>query len=320
MSLPSHFDESGAQFAWDSTTLKTAFECERKYYFQYIQHYISAVRSVHLIFGGHYASSIELYHKRVALGDTHDEAVLAAVQFAMISTWVHNLEPDGTRRPGTGHAQEFFSTSKTRENLIRTLVWYFEEFKDSDFKTLIKSDGIPAVEYSFKFEIDNGLVLCGHNDRMVQYDSDSIFIQDQKTTGSTVTPHSFTNYDLDIQMTLYTFAGQATLAMPIKGVMIDIAQVAVGFSRFLRGFTYRTQGYLTEWYAHMLHKIGQVREHTQEFRATGNDEIFPPNFTACTNYGGCEFREVCKQSPEFRNRMLRSNFEKRTPWNPLESR
>jgi hypothetical protein len=317
--LPSHFDDSGAQFAWDSTTLSTAFECERKYYFQYIEHFVDATRSVHLIFGGHYAKAVERYHKALALGASHDEAVYSVVRDAMIDTWIHNLNEDGSRRPGTGHAELFLSTSKTRENLIRTIVWYLEEYKNSEVKTLIKSDGTPAVEYSFKLPVDNDIIFCGHLDRVIEF-ADANFVQDQKTTGSTVTPNSFAAYDMAVQMSMYTWAGKAIFATPIKGVMIDIAQVASGFSRFLRGFTYRSDEYLTEWYGQVQAKIEVIRRKTQHYQDTGDSSVFQPNYTACTNYGGCEFRDVCSKAPQFRAQFLRSNFERRRPWNPLESR
>jgi hypothetical protein len=102
--------------------------------------------------------------------------------------------------------------------------------------------------------------------------------------------------------------------------MLDVAQIAVGFSRFMRGFTYRTEEFLSEWYFTTLQHVSAIRGVTQRFRDTGNAAHFPPNFTACGNYGGCEFREVCSKSPQYREQFLKSNFEKRRPWNPLESR
>lgn len=319
--LPSSFDSTGAQFAWDSTSLKSAFACARLYYYEMIEQYQDNKSSVHLIFGSIYASALERYHKHLVLDSLpHDEAVYEVVRFALIESWVHNLTPEGERRPGTGHPVVFDSTAKTRENLIRTIVWYLEEFRDSDYTTFVASDGRPAVELSFKLEVDNGIVLCGHNDRIVEY-GPALFVQDQKTTGGTVSPFTFEGYDLDIQMSLYTFAGKAIYNAPIKGVMVDIAQIAVGFSRFMRGFTYRTEDQLQEFYEQIMTKIEETQAQSRRFADTGNPEVFPMNFTSCGNYGGCPFRKVCRTPRQFRAKFLESNFTRRAePWNPLIER
>jgi len=319
--VKTHFNKSGLQMAWDSTSLKLAYECPRKYYYKMIQDWEDSLKSVHLIFGGHYARALETYHKLVTKdGLTHDEATLAVVRQTLIESWIHNLTKDTLERiPGTGHPQEFLHTAKTRENLIRTIIWYLEEFKESDFETYIKADGTPAVEFSFKLEVDANIVLCGHVDRLLAHGRD-IFVQDQKTTGTTVAPYYFENYDLDIQMSMYTFAGKAIYNIPVKGVMIDAAQIAVGFTRFMRGFTYRSEDELNEWYDETLAKIDEIHSYTREYLDTGDYQKFPRNLTSCTNYGGCEFRKVCKQAPQFRESQLKSNFSRREPWNPLVER
>ena len=321
MTLPSCFDKQGSQFAWDSTSLKAAYACSRLYYYQLVASYEDPTASVHLIFGGLYAKALETYHKLViADGLPHDEALLTIVQQTMVASWVHNLDAEGNALPGTGHAVQFYHSAKTRENLIRTIVWYLEEFRVSDFTTLVTSEGKPAVEFTFKLEADNGIILCGHNDRIVEYEG-HYFVQDQKTTGGTVSAYSFEQYDLDIQMSLYTFAGSAIFSTPIKGVMIDVAQIAVGFSRFMRGFTHRSPDQLEEFYSSIMAKIAEVQEQSRRFADTGNPDAFPMNYTACGNYGGCPFRKVCRQPKQFRDNFLRSNMQKRSvPWNPLVSR
>jgi len=321
MQLPSNFDEHGAQFAWDSTTLKAAYTCQRYYYYAFVENFSTENNSVHLLFGGIYAASLEHYHKMLATEDcTHEEAVFSAVRYAMIRSWIHNLTPEGERRPGTGHPAEFLSSSKTRRNLIRTIIWYLEEFRNSDYTTLKLSDGRPAVEYSFKLPVDNGFVFCGHLDRVVDMVGDN-FIQDQKSTGTSLSAWSFLQYDLDVQMSMYTFAGNAIFHTPVKGVMVDIAQIATDYSKFLRGFTYRTKEQLEEFYAESMAKIIETRERTKRWRDTEDESAFPRNLTACGNYGGCPFRETCRQPAKYRQKFIRSNLARRAePWNPLVAR
>src|SRR5882757_7769861 len=89
-------------------------------------------------------------------------------------------------------------------------------------------------------------LLCGHLDRVVTF-NDDIYVMDRKTTTSTPGDYYFDQFEPNNQMTLYTLAGKVVLDSPIRGVIIDAAQVAIDFSRFTRGITYRTQDNLEEW-------------------------------------------------------------------------
>lgn len=307
------FDESGVQFAWDSTSIKIAEECLYKYRLKMIEGWQPFRKSVHLIFGGHYATALESYHKYVASGMSEDEATHLVVHEALVASWDHERDPDGERIPGTGSAQDFDHNAKTRANLIRTIIWYLDTFgEDDSCHTAALSDGKAAVEHSFRLEVDDGLMLSGHLDRLVDY-SGSLYVQDQKTTGSTITPRYFEQWNPDTQMSLYTFAGKAIFNIPVKGVMIDAAQVAVGFTRFERGFTFRDEGQLNEWYDNAMYHIQQARKATIE-------NHFPMNTSSCNNFGGCQFRNVCSRSPAVREQFLKADFERGERWDPLKVR
>ena len=137
---------------------------------------------------------------------------------------------------------------------------------------------------------------------------------DQKTTGSTISGYFFSQFDLSNQMTGYTLAGQAIFHAPVRGVIIDAAQIAVGFTRFERGMTYRTPAQLDEWINGTLQTIAYIR-------SLPLDRPWPMNLTACRNYGGCPFAAVCAADPSQRDRILRSDFTNEAAgWDPLERR
>ncbi len=316
---PSPFDATGAQYAWDSTSLKWATSCQRYYAFQMLLSF-EGEKSVHLIFGGHYARALETYHAQIALGFDHEYSLFFVVQQTLVESWIHHVDPvTRARLPGTGHAQEFASDKKSREALIRSIIWYLEEYRNSEWRTHILSNGKAAVELSFTFELSDNILYSGHIDRVVSHGGD-LFAQDQKSTGSTASPHYIRQYDTDIQMSGYALAGQLILGSPIKGVMIDVAQIMANSTAFFRGFTTRSQDQLEEWRSEALITIDSIRRATQEYYATEKLSAFRPNFTACGNYGGCAFRPVCAMPPSLRERFLKSNYNKRDQWNPLASR
>lgn len=275
------FTPEGVQFKWNSSSLQLADACPRKYQYQMLQKWKFPGESVHLKFGGLFADALDLFYKsRETL--PREEAVQAAVDFAIDASYGWESEDNLKNRP----------------NLIRTLVWYFEEYKDDIPVTRIND--APAVELKFELDADNGVVFAGTIDRLVDY-SDTIFVMDQKTTGGTISPYYFQRYDPDIQMSMYTFAGKASYTEEVKGVLIDAVQVAVGFSRFARQPVYRTASQLSEWYDEMMELIELTQHYTRE-------NHFPKRTASCFNYGGCPFREVCSRSPEVRKNFLAAKF------------
>lgn len=324
---------TNVQYAWDSTSLGWLKTCPRLYQYFMVEGWSSKYESVHLRFGIEYHAALHDYELSRQAGIPHDDAVFDTINALLIRT--------GDFRPNEethGKAGKY----KSRENLIRTVIWYLDKFEHDKAETFILDNGKPAVELSFRFELDWGPItaetfkdtpdggqfltgngqpylLCGHLDRVVTF-NDELFTMDRKTTTSTPSSWYFTQYEPDNQMTLYTLASQIVLGSPIKGVIIDAAQIALDFSRFGRGFTYRTKDQIEEWLHDLRYWLGKAEEY-----ATAN--YWPMNDKACNNFRseasgqvGCPFREVCSKSPQVRKEFLKSGFERNERWNPLKAR
>jgi hypothetical protein len=310
------------QFAWDSTSLGWLKTCPRLYQYSMIEGWRSHGPSVHLDFGSYYHHALELYDRHRADNCDHNEALYLAVKYCLEVTWVDGAPADW------GH------NLKTRETLVRSVIWYLEEFGDNDAaKTVVLKNGKPAVELSFRLELDFGpkaagyynkdmvedgrivcnqpYVLSGHLDRVVEF-SGGIYVMDRKTSSTTIGSYYFDGYNPDNQMSLYTFASKVIYQTPVRGVIIDAAQIAVGFTRFSRGFTFRTESQTEEW-------LANTREWLRLAEQYAVQGFWPMNDKSCHQYGGCAFRKVCSKSPEVRHKFLESDFTKRH-WNPLEAR
>lgn len=295
----------GLQLAWDSTSLGALKTCPRKYQLSIVEGWTPRRTSVHLLFGQYYHSALEQYDHSRAAGATHDEATEDAVLRALRDTW-HDGRP-------------WFSddSNKNRLTLVRTVVWYLEEFRDDSVVTVRLASGKPAVELSFRFETtycaSDGAVymLCGHMDRLATLNGD-VYVLDRKTTKSSVDQRYFDGFSPYNQFTLYALAGKIVYNTPVKGVIVDGAQILVGSSRFLRGFSPRSDAALDEWYNELRYWFMQAETYAHH-------QHWPMNDTACGNYGGCPFREVCSKSPATRDKWLQAMFKKRT-WDPLQVR
>jgi len=308
------------QFAWDSTSLGAFKKCPRYYQYKILEGWRKPNDSIHLRWGQELHSALEDYARSLAVGVRHDDAVHDTIR-ALLER-IQDWEPE---------PQSKSEELKTKANLVCAVVWYLEHYHPDPAETLILANGKPAVELSFAFELEwgpgpfNGLftdangeprsqpyLLCGHLDKVVKFGGD-LYVMDHKTASTTPGAYYFNQYDPNNQMSLYTLASQTIMRSPIRGVIIDVIQVAVGFSHFTRGFTYRTPDQLEEW-------LDNTRVWLRDAEGCAEQGFWPMNDAACSHYGGCEFQGICSKSPGVRERFLESNFERKEPWNPLVSR
>ena len=300
----------GLQLAWDSTSLGSLKVCPWKYYLTMIEGWESKRRATPLSFGIWFHEGAEQYHKLVATGESHDDAVCTVVHTLLKASGTRNT--DGSFSPW-----ESDDNRRTRFTLVRSIVWYLETYRDDNIITLIRANGKPAVELSFRIPIElttpegTEYLLCGHLDRVGELDG-QLFVADYKTSGSTLSSHFFSNFSPSNQMSMYTMAGNVIFGRPLAGVIVDGIQCAVGFNRFGRGFAPRTPNQIEEWLEDTFQWIRIAEKYAV-------DQHWPMNDTACSMYGGCAFRHVCEKDPSVREQFLDAEFVRRT-WDPLISR
>jgi hypothetical protein len=321
--------DTNIQFAWDSTCLGLIKTCPRLYQYTIIDGWQPKGESIHLRFGIEYHQALQEYDVSRANGVKHEDAIHDTIAALMERTFDWN--------PGSDIKAGRY---KNRGTLISLVVDYLDYFADDPAETYIKSDGQPAVELSFRFELDWGptwtrrefvpelggeaeiisspqpYILSGHLDRVVNF-NDQLMVMDRKTTTTTLGSYYFNQWEPSNQMTLYTLAGRIILDSPIRGVIIDAAQVMLDQpNRYVRGFTYRTEDQLQEWLDDLKYHLIAAENYAQT-------DYWPMNDTACDKFGGCRFRGICSKSPQVREIFLKSDFVKLEPedrWNPLKPR
>lgn len=296
------------QLYWDSTSLGALKTCPRYYEYVIVRGYGGSGRAnAHLFFGQEYHAGLELYDRLKAQGKSHEEAVLSSVKALLISTWDFDL-----KRPWISE-----EPTKNRDSLIRSIIWYLDQFENDPLETIILANGQPAVELSFRFEPnlqsdeDEEFFLCGHLDRMVTY-QDRPWILDRKTSKSYLNERYFSHFSPDNQMSLYDIAGKVVYREPVAGIIIDAAQILVEGTRFQRGFISRSEGQREEWLRDLIFWLANAQTYAQQ-------EYWPLNDRSCQQYGGCPFIPVCGSAPQVRDRLLDGLFQKRI-WDPRVTR
>lgn len=313
MTAPSPFlPGTNIQFAWDSTSLGYLKTCPRLYYYHMIEGWTSRDESIHLRFGIEYHAALEQFERHRTEGHDFDDALALTVHNALLRT--REWDPDTTEKPGN---------YKNPRTLVGLIIDRCDQFRNDPAKTYILANGQPAVELSFRFPLDFGpegsdqpYLFCGHLDRVVNF-NDGLYAKDFKTTTAMPSQHYFAQYSPNNQMTGYTIAGQVVLESPIRGVIIEAAQILLTEpARFVRGFAHRTQDQLEEWLTDLRYHLAQAERYAKA-------NYWPMNDTSCDKFGGCRFREVCAKSPNVREAFLRGRFIKAEPedrWNPLKPR
>lgn len=321
------------QYAWDSVCLGLLKTCPRLYQYQIIEGWVPKGESVHLRFGQEYHQALQEYDVSRANGVNHEDSVHDIIDALCKRIWDWDVDRDSKS-----------GKYKNRDTLISLVVDYVDHFVDDPAETYIRADGTPAVELSFRFELDWGpragaeykeipgmegpfegvvqltaqqpYLLCGHLDRVVSF-NDQLLVMDHKTSTSTLGSYWFDQWSPNNQMSLYTYAGQVVLSTPIKGVIISGAQIMLDQpNRFVRGFSYRTPDQLEEWLDDLRFWLISAENYAQL-------DHWPMNDTACDKFGGCRFRGICSKQASVRESFLRSDFEQlraEERWNPLRAR
>jgi hypothetical protein len=311
------------QYAWDSVSLTNILACPRRYKYSIIEGYVpkAPAFAIALVFGILFHKGLEFYHVARAKGADHDEAIkLAVTQVAALPATVTLPTDDDVDEMAAAHDPDEDSPItlrnskvRTRYYLFRALVWYMEHYRDDPVTTLIGVTGSPACELSFRIPlelpgIEHPILLCGHIDRGVEFQG-SLYASDYKTSKA-LDRSFFDSFELSHQMSGYIVAGSVIFDRPVSGALIDGVALQVGGVKLGRATTRRTPGQVGEYLRTLTYAAKQAKQHHDE-------DNYPMNTSACFF---CEFKEVCKQAPEYRQRTLEMLYERKRGWNPLENR
>ena len=340
----------GLQVIWDSSSLSLLKECPRKYYYTMACGFNTRHVNIHLRFGTLFHSALEHYDHLRADGKTHRAALLSTARMALMESG--EREPDwppcqmcehtGWHIPDTPLTKTFTAKCrmcdtetvfkggvshkfvpwtedphKNRITLVRSVIWYLDQYKNDTAETYILENGKPAVELSFK--IDTGITapdgsnyaISGHIDKIVRTEH-ATHIRDYKTTKSTITDRFFQFFSPDNQMSIYIMAGKTAFTDKVQGAIIDGAQIMQDATRFVRGTVSRTPAQIEEWWRDIQIYLAQNETYVA-------NSYWPQNDKSCDKYGGCPYLSVCSKDPAVRGAYLKEDFVKRI-WDPSVSR
>ena len=286
------FGASGAQTRVNASTFEVFKACPRKYLYGVLMAQGKGGEDPDLKFGSLIHQAKAIYEGNRARGAEHEMALQGAFRYLLAETWdAPRAKPGFTEDP-----------LKNRATLLRTFVWYADQYRDDACETLALPSGKPAVEIQFEFDAGvtnfagEQVTFVGTLDRIVKFNGRT-YVADTKTSSSTryITAR---NYTPNGQFSLYVLAAQVCFGIEADGIVLDGIAIGPITTEFHREIVPRPPGVIEEW-------LRDARVHLRRLSEAFERDEWPQNDSACGMYGGCRFRSVCGAAPREREGILR---------------
>lgn len=286
----------------DGSFRKAWKSCSVKGMLSSVHHIKPIGGNVHLIFGGCFAKGLECYRKAYYGEEKSLDESMAEGFKGILKEWPEDFySPD--RSP------------KTLEACFDAFLSFIEEHPPADDPIRpLMVDGKPAVEFTFALPIPGilhpqtgePLLYAGRFDMLATY-LDSIYVDDEKTTGS-LGPSWDNNWRLSSSITGYIWAAQQ-FGHHISGAIIrgtSILKRSIGHKTVIEQRTkWQIERWLEQLKKDVVLMIAQWEAHKWDYNLDDS----------CSNYGGCHYMDLClSKNPE---KWLQTHYEY-VPWDPLK--
>lgn len=271
---------------FDYTSMNDFMTCRRLYDLRHNRGYRAKRPATALAFGGAIGKALDSWY-------TDKDTAKAVSVFK--AEYKEDLETDDKRTHAMG--------TWILEN-------YDRQYRDQPWELV-------HTEMTFKHPLPNGNSLIGRVDKVIRW-GNTLWGVDHKTT-SQLGGQFFNFAEPNLQFPGYSWA-LIQKGYDVKGFVVDAILVAKGLlpgpkknanlTPTARYDIYHKPEILAEW-MDTVHKI------QADIKGCEDTGTWYPNFTACqTKYGDCEYRRVCKEDQDIRQRVLDMDYVIDF-WNPL---
>ncbi len=263
----------------DSSMRGTLSGCQTAFRFSYIENLAVSEGSVHLVAGGAFARGLEVVRKEYYSGRlTAPEAIEAGCYAAMAEY--------GDFQPPPG-------SNKTLPRVVEAISHYFQTWPlySDHIQPWKLSNGEPAVEFSASLPLEvchpvtgNPIIYCGKFDMLGEYNK-LCFVVDEKTT-SQLGQSWLKNWTLRSQQTGYTWLARES-GYKVEGAIIrgiSFLKSSFGTAEVIE---HRPDWMVQRWKRQLEKDVARA------IKAWEQDDYDLALDTACSNYGGCQFQQLC---------------------------
>jgi len=297
----------------DATRYADLVACPRRLRWSRLQGWTPREKPETLWWGGLVDDSIRNYELSRFAGESKDTALDKALSYCL----EHSRDPldEAAAFPSSDNKRTGWTAART---LVQYADWT-EELKISPIAMEGPRLGeiIPALEVYFEFlDKPSGWTICGNLDAIVSYGGQN-WILERKTTTSSISPMYLSRFDMRSQVDFYTLAATRCpelVPYKIRGILLEVIQTGVQFSRFARYPIRRTEFQQDEALSNVRYQLTSILPRHEIEWAGGED---PYNPESCIL---CKFSTICKRDPRVRSKYLSADFDQREPWDPKTKR
>jgi hypothetical protein len=308
----------------DSSLIAAFRSCPQKGRLEYFDHWKPKSPSVHLHAGAAYAKALEVARTAYYLGDYHIPE--ATTSQDKIIWRVERRDPlDARMAIECGFRAMLVSygdfacppdSAKSLERMCGAYEYYFTQYPLESDKAVPVTlpSGKRGIEFSFAEPIDaihpetgNPLLYVGRMDMICEY-AGGWFGEDDKTTSQLGASWS-KQWDLRSQFTGYCW-GAERAGFPLQGFLVRGVSILKTKYETQQAITYRPKWMIERWYDQLLRDVARMR--MMWLSGVWDYDLDH----ACSEYGGCPFRQVCLSAPDQQPIWLRQGFERRR-WDPV---
>lgn len=263
-----------------ASMLRTWGECKRKYYMSYRLGWKTPPKPA-LVFGDAWSYAMDVIWIGASLGDSADYAKAKALE-GFCSIW---------ERDSVGFVDEWRSANIAREMIENYVTQRWDWLHTID---------ILEVEQPFKVVIGERKegVFEGCMDKVYRDVNGDIWICDHKTTslysrdeGGSIQSRYWRGYDVNHQVDGYLWRAKKAFGDYVRGFVLDVALVHKQRHDIFEFWAVnRTQEQIDAW-------EDEAVWHLVDMNMTESMEKWTRNPSSCSNYGGCEYLDVCKFAP-----------------------
>jgi hypothetical protein len=286
--------------AFDSSIMATGKACPQKLFLTHFEDWKPREPNVHLHAGGAFAHGMKV---------------------AREAFFVEGASADDSVAKGMGALMKFYGSfeapadsAKSCERMIGAFEFYFANYplEHGTCEPITMPDGKRGIEFSFSSPLPvlhpvtgDPIIYCGRMDAILEYAGAS-YITDEKTTTS-LGPTWSRKWDLRSQFTGYAW-GCKQYGIEVAGTIVRGASILKTKFDTAQAIVYHPPWQIDRWFE-------ETCDWLEDFIAMWKRSHFRHALDdACTDYGGCPFREACL-SPD-KGPWLETAFTKRR-WNPV---
>lgn len=262
---------------FDSSALKCFARCPRKFYWRYIRQLVPKhYKPAPLNFGSAIHEAMRIWYA--------EQDIDGAIEI------FHKIWED-----------RFGDDKRTHEKGEKILKKYAETYPKEPFEII----GEPEMGFTVDLE---GNEYVGRFDLVIEWNGE-MYVLDHKTS-SRMGYNYFHRYRPDFQMTGYTWAAEQVFDRPCAGVMINVLYFTKTKIDFFRDTSPRMPHEKQEFVTYATNRMANIKA-----RNPDRMKDWEQKWVACTDWGTCQFRELCISAEPERLVPLMFKVE---PWDPRE--